>query len=69
MISIVGIHIASTEENIEKYQSNDSDLKKVNLTKELTKPIVKNLQLFAKQLGGTMFKVQKQRLMNNFSQK
>ena len=51
-MSIVGIHIGSTEDNIEQYQKDFPDLSKVNLTKVLNRPMLKRLKEFADKLKG-----------------
>ena len=51
-MSIVGIHIGSTEDNIEQYQKDFPDLSKVNLTKVLNRPMLKRLKEFANKLKG-----------------
>ena len=43
-MSIVGIHIGSTEDNIEIYKEEFPDLSKVNLTKVLNKVMVMRLK-------------------------
>lgn len=56
-MTIVGIHIASTEEDIEKYKLEFPELTKVNMTKVLNRPMLKRLAGFADKLGGDMFYV------------
>ena len=68
-MSIVGIHIASTEESIEKYQNDFPDLNKVNLTKVINKSMLKNLRTFAEKLKGEMFRVQNESKGHNIHEK
>ena len=57
-LTIIGIHISSTEDNIQKYQEDFPQLKKVNLTKVLNKVMLKRLVEFADKLKGEMFRVE-----------
>lgn len=51
-MSIVGIHIGSTEECVEKYKIDHPYLDKVNLVKVFNKAMIKKLAGYAQKLKG-----------------
>ena len=56
-MTIVGLHLRSSEENFGQYQEEFPDLDKVNLTKKLNKLIVRRIVKFADQLKGETFRI------------